>query len=393
MPWFWRNFTQVAFGVDAVKENLSKFIKPNSRVLCTFGSGSIESNGARQDVQSALEALQCVILWEGGILANPEYDRLLEIVTVVRSFQPDLLLAVGGGSVIDGTKFISAAANLSSETDLWKSLIVEFKFPEKVIPIGSVLTLPASGSEWNPNFVISRRSIQAKLSSDSPLTYPKFSLLDPKYTLTVPSRQVKNGVFDGIVHCIDQFLTGQEDPLMDRYWLATIRELVTIGPDVVKEGSGLELRGRWMVACSFALNEIFTLGKEGCWAIHMIGHELTAKYDIDHGATLSIIAPPFLETQLESRRKLLARTAEFVFGINEGGEQEKAQECIKKLREFIREIGLPEKVTQWPGIVVKEGDVDEVTEKVWNSVGNGPFGWHGLVTKENVRNVLAQVIA
>jgi alcohol dehydrogenase YqhD (iron-dependent ADH family) len=392
MRWAWRNYTQVVFGVGSVAAHIPEFISPNSRVLCTFGGGSIDSNNARRDVQSALDSLSCITQWEGGILANPEYDRLLEILSIIPTFKPDLLLAVGGGSVIDGTKFLAAAAKLPPGTDPWQSLFVEFKFPPSVLPVGCVLTLPASGSEWNPNFVISRRSIQAKLSSDSRITYPKFSILDPSYTMTAPVRQIRNGVFDGIAHCIDQFLTGQENVLMDGYWLTTMKELVTIGPEVAVEDSGIELRSRWMVACSFALNEVFTLGKEGCWAVHMIGHELTAKWGIDHGASLAMVAPPFLETQIGVRRKLLAKTAQVVFEVVEGGEEEKARACIEKLREFVRVIGLPERVGQWPGVVIAEGDVEEVTERVWTTVGQAPFGWQGVVTKQNVLEVLTQVI-
>jgi alcohol dehydrogenase YqhD (iron-dependent ADH family) len=277
-PFLWVNSTKVAFGVGVVKQYLSKFVKPGSKVLCTFGGGSIDKNGARADTQAALDALGATVSWEGGILANPEYDRLLEIVAVVKATNPDLLLAVGGGSVLDGTKFISVAATLPEGTDPWNAIMLKQGFPTTKVDVASVLTLPATGSEWNSNFVVSRRSTGEKVGSGAENTFPVFSLLDPAYTLTLPPRQVINGVFDGITHVLDQFLTGQENPLMDSYWLATLKEFVDIGPEVVKEGSSVELRGRLVVACSFALNFVFTLGKESCWAIHMIGHQLTALY-------------------------------------------------------------------------------------------------------------------
>jgi alcohol dehydrogenase YqhD (iron-dependent ADH family) len=391
MKWLWVNKTQVAFGLGAVKEHLSRFVKPKSKVICTFGGGSIDKNGARKDTQEALDALQCTVRWEGGILANPEYDRLVEIVAVVKAEQPDLLLAVGGGSVLDGTKFISVAAKLPDGADPWQ-IVTPGVFPDSFVPVGSVLTLPATGSEWNSNFVISRRSINAKLGSGNVTTYPVFSLLDPAYTATLPPRQLANGVYDAITHCIDQYLTGQENPLMDLYWMSTVKELVTIGPDVVKEGSSLELRERLIVAASFALNFIFTLGKEGCWAIHGIGHMLTAKYDIDHGASLAIVGPPLLASQLEARKSLLAKSAEFVFGVTTGTQEEKAQAFIAKLTEFITSIGQPHKVSDWPGAKISPGDVDEVTKWVWDSVGQKPFGWKGLITEELVKTILTQVI-
>jgi alcohol dehydrogenase YqhD (iron-dependent ADH family) len=255
-----------------------------------------------------------------------------------------------------------------------------------------VLTLPATGSEWNSNFVVSRRSINAKLGSGNHLTFPVFSLLDPTYTLTLPPRQLANGVYDAITHCIDQFLTGQENPLMDSYWLSTIKELVDIGPAVVKDGSPIELRERLIVAASFALNFVFTLGKEGCWAIHMIGHQLTAKYDIDHGASLAIVGPPLLLNQLQTRKKLLARSAEFIFGVTTGTEEEKARAFIQKLKEFIVTIGQPLKVSDWKGAKIGPGDVAEVTKWVMDSMGGKPFGWHGLITEDIVKTILTETI-
>jgi alcohol dehydrogenase YqhD (iron-dependent ADH family) len=210
--------------------------------------------------------------------------------------------------------------------------------------------------------------------------------------MTLPQRQIANGVFDGITHCIDQFMTGEENPLMDRYWLTTMKEFITIGPEVVKPDSSIELRGRLAVACSFALNFLFTLGKAGCWAIHMIGHQITARWGIDHGSSLSIVAPTLLETQLQVRKVLLARSAEFVFGVKTGTVEEKAKAFITKLREFIRVIGTPEKVGDVRGCVVEAGDVEKVTKMVMESVGNQPYGWKGLITEDITRSILTKVV-
>jgi alcohol dehydrogenase YqhD (iron-dependent ADH family) len=330
------------------------------------------------------------VRWEGGIPPNPEFDRLIEIAAVAREWQPDLLLAVGGGSTLDGTKFIAAASQLEDPEAAWR-IVTHREFPPKVIPIGAVMTLPATGSEWNAGFVTSRRSIGAKLPSGSPLTYPKFSLLDPTYTATLPVRQVRNGIFDAIAHCIDQYLTPTPLPLMDGYFLTTLRELVDIGPALVEPNPDIELRGRLIVAASFALNEVFSLGKETCWAIHMIGHQLTVKYGIDHGATLSIIAPPFLENQFEPRKAILARSAEAVFDVYDATPDEKGRAFIAKLREFIVRIGLPLKVSDWEGAKVAEGDVEEVTRLVITSM-HGPFGWRRTITEDVVREVLTKVI-
>jgi alcohol dehydrogenase YqhD (iron-dependent ADH family) len=217
-------------------------------------------------------------------------------------------------------------------------------------------------------------------------------MIDPAYTMTLPLKQIANGVFDGITHIIDQFMTGEENPLMDGYWLATMKEFITIGPEVVKPGSSIELRGRLAVACTFALNFLFTLGKARCWAIHMIGHQVTARWGIDHGASLSIVAPTFLESQLPIRKELLAKSAQFVFGVKTGTVDEKAQAFITKLKEFIQVIGTPTKVGDVPGVEIEPGDVDKVTKMVMESVGNQPYGWKGLITEDITRSILTKVV-
>jgi alcohol dehydrogenase YqhD (iron-dependent ADH family) len=391
MKWFWANTTQIGFGVNAVNDHLSKFIKPNSKILCTFGFGSIDKNGARSDVQSALDALHCEVKWEGGIPANPEYDRLLEIAAVVRSFQPDLVLAVGGGSVLDGTKFLACVATLPDGADPWE-ILTKHKFDGPAWRLASVITLPATGSEWNNGFVISRRSIGAKRGAGFLSTYPQFSLIDPRYTLTLPPQQLSNGVYDAFTHCIDQFLTPQPVPMTNDFYRCVVKELVTIGPEVVKEGSSLELHERLIMAASFACNQLFALGGEGCWAIHQIGHQLTAKYGIDHGATLAIVTVPFLETQFEARKEVLAKTAEFVFGVKEGTVDEKARAFLSETLKFIRAIGQPTKVSEWKGATIADGDVQALVQAVLAVTGGNPVGWRQCATETVIREVLTKVV-
>jgi alcohol dehydrogenase YqhD (iron-dependent ADH family) len=332
MKWFWCNTTQIGFGQGAVREHLSKFVAPRSRVLCTFGFGSIDHNGARSDVQSSLDSLSCEVRWEGGIPANPEYDRLLEISEVARQFKPDLLLAVGGGSVLDGTKFIGLVAGLDAGLDPWE-ILTKHKFSGTPIPIASVITLPATGSEWNAGFVISRRSLSQKRGGGFPeYTFPKSSLIDPLYTMTLPVRQLRNGVYDAITHCLDMYLTPVSVPLLEHCYMAVVKELVTIGPEIVKEGASLELHERLIVAASFALNGMFTLGKPGCAGIHMIGHQLTVKYGIDHGATLAICTKGCLESQFEARKSGYAESAGVVFGVWQGTVEERGREFIERLQ-------------------------------------------------------------
>jgi alcohol dehydrogenase YqhD (iron-dependent ADH family) len=391
MKWFWANTTKVAFGQGSVREYLPKFIAPNSKVLCTFGFGSIDKNGARADVQAALDALSCEVRWEGGIPANPEYDRLVEISAVARAFKPDLLLAVGGGSVLDGTKFIAVAAALDPSADPW-TIVTKRESAGTAIPLASVITLPATGSEWNNGFVISRRSLSQKRASGFLFTYPQFSVIDPLYTLTLPVQQLRNGVYDAITHCLDLYLAPVSVPLLENCYMGVVRELVAIGRDVVKDGSSLELHERLIVAASFALNGMFTLGKPGCVAIHLIGHQLTAKYGIDHGATLAICTKPCLESQFEARKAWYATSAEVIFGVWQGTVEEKARAFIDGLQQFIVDIRQPTKVSDWPGVVVQPGDVEEILRWVFETEGKNTIGYGGSFTEDIVRGILTQVV-
>ena len=279
--------------------------------------------------------------------------------------------------------------------DYWEEILVNGKYPTEHFPVASVMTIPATGSEWNSNFVISRRSIKGKLAGGSTNTFPVFSLLDPRYTMTLPTRQLANGIWDAITHCIDQFLTPHQLPMMDDYWISTIKELVAIGPDLLKPNSSIELHERLIVAATFALNFVFTLGKADDWSIHMIGHQLTSKYGIDHGATLSIIAPYLLERKFEERKELMAKTAETVFNVREGTVDEKAHAFIEHVRKFIQEIGQPLKVSEYKFPMISQleaGDVDLVTKMVMDSVGGKPFGVDGSVSEADVHWILERVL-
>lgn len=395
MKWLWQNTTQIGFGVNAVKDHLNKFVKPKSKVLCTFGGGSIDRNGVRSDVNSALQSLDCEVKWEGGIPPNPEYKRLMEISAVIREFQPDLLLAVGGGSIIDGTKFLSAASKLPSDQDAWETIMVKHEEPKESYKLGVILTIPATGSEWNNGFVISRREKGLKMGCSLNSAYPYFSLIDPQYTMTLPIRQLRNGVFDAFTHCVDQFCYPPLCPMFDNFWMAIMKELVEIGPQVIKENSSLELHERLCVACSFALNNIFILEKQPQWEIHQIGHQLTAYYEIDHGSSLAMIMPHFLESQIDVRKEIFAKCAEFVFGVNNGTLEEKAHAFIRNIRQFIHQLGMAETVSKWEGAKIMPGDVEKVTREVFiQTTGkeDKSFGLNGCVTPKLVHDIIEKVI-
>lgn len=216
-------------------------------------------------------------------------------------------------------------------------------------------------------------------------------MLDPTYQIGLPPRQLRNGVYDAFTHSVDQFLTSAPIALNDDFFLSVVKELVTIGPDVVKPNPPYELVSRLAIACSFACNQVLALGKTQCWGIHGIGHMLTAEYGIDHGSTLSIVSIPFFQAFFEQRKFLLAKSGAFVFDL-QGTEEEKAKGFIDELRKFIVAIGQPLKVSDVEGVTVKAGDVEKITQMVMKSRGGKPFGIDGCVTEDIVRSILTQVV-
>lgn len=391
MKWLWSNTTQVGFGDGAVNEHMKTFVPKKSKVICTFGGGSIDKNGARTDVNKALTDLECDYKWIGDIPSNPEYEVCMKIVKEVKEFKPDFLIAVGGGSVIDATKFIAVAALLDDGIEPWD--VVAGKYvPTKAIKVGTVLTLPATGSEWNNGFVISWREKQLKNGIGTPVTFPVFSLLDAKYTLTLPERQIRNGIYDAMTHCIDLFLTGHLVPMNDNFVMSVMRELVDISKHIFEKPAKIEYYERLIVAASFALNRVLLLGKEGCGAIHGIGHQLTVMYEIDHGATLAMVTPFFLKHFKKTRGYLMARSAERVFDVNQGTDDQKADAFIAKLTQWIHEIGHVLTVSEYLHRPVEAGDLEKVVKLVMDSKGGKPFGWHSEVTEDIVREVLTHVI-
>ena len=390
MKFFWANTTQVAFGENVVKEYLPKYIKPKSRILITFGGGSIEKNGAKTDVQSVLEKLECIVQWEGGIPANPEFDRLVEIVSVVKHFKPDLILAVGGGSVLDGTKFIALASHLSDDINPWE-MMTKAKFPSTFVPFGSIMTIPATGSEWNQGFVISRRSMNAKVSgSRCQISYPVFSLLDPKYTLTLPLRQLKNGLFDSFCHMMEQYLTSEEIPLFDNFWISSIKEVFEITPLILSNNINIQNNERLMMCALFGLNKLFGLGKRQCWAIHIIGHQLTGKYNLDHAITLALVMPRVYKKIINLRTPLLANLSEKIFNVQNNNLLEKAEIAIKKIEEFIELLEMPKYLKDC--VNCNKNDIDELMNLLIMNVGNNSFGFDGQITLKIAKEIFEDLL-
>ncbi|MDO9262078.1 MAG: iron-containing alcohol dehydrogenase, partial [Flavobacteriaceae bacterium] len=281
------NPTKLIFGKNQY-DKLKNEIPKNAAILMTYGGGSIMKNGVYQQVINALDGYN--ITEFGGIEANPTYETLMKAVAVVREKNIDFILAVGGGSVIDGTKFISAAAKYEGE-NAWDILSKGAKVTN-AIPFGTVLTLPATGSEMNSGAVISKKETDEKLVFGSPLVFPKFSITDPTVIQSLPLRQLQNGVIDAYVHVLEQYLTYPTNAfLQDRLAESVLQTLIEVGPKVLKNPSDYTIASNFMWCCTMALNGLIAKGVPTDWATHMIGHELTALHGLDHAQSLAVIGP------------------------------------------------------------------------------------------------------
>lgn len=351
------NPTHIIFGKDRFGD-LGKYIPENANVLITYGGGSAKKFGVIDKVVKSLGKRK--ITEFGGIEPNPKYETLMKAVEIVKRDGIDFILAVGGGSVIDGSKFITLAANYEGEcTDLLKSGL-GFVPVKKATPLGVVLTLPATGSEMNCGAVISYGD--GKYPVMSPLTYPKFSILDPTLTYTLPKIQVANGIVDAFVHTTEQYITFPVDAkVQDRMAEGILQTLIEIGEQSVNESENYDVRANHVWAATMALNGIIAVGVPQDWGTHMIGHEITALTGIDHAQTLAIVLPSLLEICKEDKKAKLIQYAERAWNIKDGSDDEKADKAISKTREFFESLGIKTRLSQYG---VSKDKIDIIVEQL-----------------------------
>ena len=331
------NPTHIVFGQGSIAQ-LDQLVPANARVLVLYGGGSAERNGTLAEVEAALG--QRTVQRFGGIEPNPAYETLMEAVTLIRREKLDFLLAVGGGSVIDGTKFVAAAVNYP-QPDPWHILETYGTKVTEALPMGCVLTLPATGSEMNCFSVVSRKSLQAKLPFSSRHVYPRFSVLDPTRTYTLPPRQIANGAVDAFVHVVEQYLTYPANaPVQDRYAEGLLQTLIEVGPQALATPQDYDVRANLMWAATQALNGLIGAGVPQDWATHMLGHEITALYGLDHAQTLAIVLPALLNERRQAKREKLLQYAERVWQITAGSEEERIDAAIAKTRAFFESLGV-----------------------------------------------------
>ena len=307
----YHNPTRILFGEGQIA-NLTPLLPKGSKIMLTYGGGSIKQNGVYDQVIQALAGFDVVEF--SGIEPNPAYETCMKAVALVKQQQIDFILAVGGGSVIDGAKFIAAAARYDG--DGWDILTRKAKV-KAAVPLACVLTLPATGSESNSGSVITKYSTQQKLSFMSPHVYPTFAVLDPTVTYSLPPRQIANGAVDAFVHIVEQYLTYPvEAAVQDRFAEGLLLTLLEYGPKSLAQPTNYDVRANLMWAATMALNGLIGVGVPQDWATHMIGHELTALYGLDHAQTLAIVLPALLQQQRQQKRQKLLQYGQRVFGLH-----------------------------------------------------------------------------
>ncbi|AXY34414.1 alcohol dehydrogenase [Yersinia pseudotuberculosis] len=335
--------TKVLFGTGQIAQ-LTQEIPADARILITYGGGSIKQNGVLDQVHQALKGFD--FLEFGGIEPNPTYETLMKAVELCRTEGINFLLAVGGGSVLDGTKFIAAAVNYPQ--DPWHILETTGRDITEALPMGSVLTLPATGSEANNGAVISRRSTGDKQHFFSPHVQPLFAVLDPVVTYTLPPRQVANGVVDAFVHTIEQYLTYPVDAkVQDRFAEGLLLTLIEEGPKALKDPENYNVRANIMWSATMALNGLIGAGVPQDWATHMLGHELTARHGLDHAQTLAVVLPALLAAKKQQKRAKLLQYAERVWGLREGSEDQRIDAAIEATRHFFESLGVATRLSAY----------------------------------------------
>lgn len=377
----YQNPTKIIFGKGQIA-TLNQEIPANKKILMVYGGGSIKKNGVYDHVVTALK--DYTVLEFGGIPPNPEYEVLKQAITLIQEESIDFILAVGGGSVIDGVKFISAATKYNG--DAWEMVKSRATITD-AIPFATVLTLPATGSEMNAGFVVSRRETQEKLSMGNPKLFPQFSILDPTVIQSIPERQIVNGIVDAFNHVLEQYMTypiGAD--LQDRFAESILSTLIHEAPKVLKDRENYEAASNFMWSCTMALNGLISQGVPTDWAIHGIGHELTALFGIDHARTLAIIGPNHYRHNFEAKKDKLAQFATRVWNIQEGTVEEKAKMAIARTEDFYHRLNVKTKLSDYTNDF--EGTAETI-EKRFNERGWLGIGENQMVKPQDAKEIVA----
>ena len=379
------NPTYIVFGKDQLQE-LDNLVPMEAKVLITYGGGSAKKSGLMDKVKKELMKSPREVTEFGGIGANPELSVLMGAIEIVREKQIDFLLAVGGGSVMDGTKFI-AIASFAKEFIGNEEGLLHFGFSPvpvyNVVSFGTVLTLPATGSEMNSGSVITNG--EDKLPVFSPLAFPKFSILDPVLTYTLPATQVANGVVDTFVHTVEQYVTyPAEARFQDRTAEGILQTLIEIGKKTIDEPENYDARANLVWCATMALNGLIGAGVPQDWSTHMMGHEITALFGIDHAKTLAMIQPAVWKVRKQQKKEKLLQYAERVWDIREGSEDEKIDLAILRTEEFFQSLGIKTRLSDHN---LTQKDIERVIKSL-EKHGMTALSENGDVTLDVSREIL-----
>lgn len=371
--------TKIVFGKGTISD-LKNEIPVGARVLMIYGGGSIKKNGVYEQVVKALEGKSHMEF--SGIEPNPLWETCMKAVEVVRENKIDFLLAVGGGSVVDATKFIAAAANYPGDT--WNIIADGGSSITKALPIGVVLTLPATGSEGNNGAVISRASTQEKFAFHSPLCLPTFAILDPETTFSLPTKQTANGILDTFAHVMEQYLTyPMRAEVQDRWAESLVSVLIDETPRVFANPLDYDARANLMWTSTLGLNYLISVGVPQDWTAHMIGHEITALTGMDHGTSVGVVMLGVASIMREAKKEKILQLGKRVFGIVDGDENDRIEKTLIKLTQFVKSTGVSVNLKDY-GVTSDIIDVivERMTQRGWK------LGERQLVTPDKVREIL-----
>lgn len=377
------NPTKILFGKGQIT-NLRKEIPAyGKRILLLYGGGSIKRSGLYDQVIGELKAIDAFVVELGGVEPNPRLTTVNKGIKLIRENQLDFILAVGGGSVIDCAKAI--AAGVPYDGNAWDIVMRKVAAPASSVPIGTVLTLAATGTEMNGNSVITNWEENLKRSFNSIHVYPKFSILDPELTFSVPLDQTIYGIVDIMSHVFEQYFHASDNaPLQERFGEAILRTMIETAPKLVKDLNNYEYREVVLLNGTFALNGVTAMGVKTDWATHDIEHAVSAVHDIPHGGGLAILFPHWMKFVAKQRPDKFAQLGERVFDLEPGGktEAQMAMETIERLSQFWTSIGAPSRLSEY-GIDDKE--IEAMTEKAMVAE---TIGSYVPLKKEDVRAIL-----
>jgi len=377
------NPTNIVFGEGQISA-LNNLLPANARILFLYGGGSIKKNGVYDQV---IKAIAGKTFFEfSGIEPNPHYETLIQAVALAKEKQIDFLLAVGGGSVIDGTKFIAAAINFDG--DAW-NILAKHARVKSALPIGCILTLPATGTESNGNSVVTKAATHEKLAFYSPLVYPQFAILDPATTYTLPARQIANGVIDAFVHTMEQYLTYPVNAkVQDRFAEGLLLTLIEEGPKVLSNPNDYDTRANIMWAATMALNGLIGVGVPQDWATHALGHEITALHGLDHAQTLAIVLPSLMNKQRTQKREKLIQYGKRVWGLTNSDDEKLIDDAIAATKNFFEKMGSP---TTFSGYGLNGDSIPILIEKL-TAHSALPIGEKRDITVDVAREILMKAV-